>query len=391
MIDKLWYLNWIINNMISKSEYYNETSVESFIFSYGFKNEKIANKEVISLNVNHQKYKNNKLTISYNPLDFGRLITEINLENYTQFILQTNDNLLVKINKFKEYNEINLISMGQIILEFKDEYISNNKFVRILDNKKFYFEDNKEILFVKEMKNKFIAKLKPTKNLNNNFITLDVETYIKDSILIVYCISIFDGIKPKSFFLDDYRNVEELIITALKSIMIRKYNSFNVYIHNMAKFDIIFLLKYLVKLGSVNPVIHNDRIICINFNFGKDNEYQIQFRDSYLILLTSLMKLCKSFSIKMENSKSVFPHFFVNENNLDYIGEIPDIKYFNNISLDNYNNYKSKFLNWNLKKEAIKYCELDCISLHQVITKFAEMIFFFWFIFKKCSSLSNSS
>jgi hypothetical protein len=47
----------------------------------------------------------------------------------------------------------------------------------------------------------------------------------------------------------------------------------------------------------------------------------------------------------MENSKSFFPHFFVNENNLDYIGEIPDIKYFNNISLDNYNNYKSKFLN----------------------------------------------
>lgn len=36
--DKSWYFSWIINNMIYKSEYYNETPVKSFIFSYGFKN-----------------------------------------------------------------------------------------------------------------------------------------------------------------------------------------------------------------------------------------------------------------------------------------------------------------------------------------------------------------
>lgn len=156
--------------------------------------------------------------------------------------------------------------------------------------------------------------------------------------------------------------------------MIRKYNRSNVYIHNMAKFDIIFLLKYLVKLGSVQPIIHNDRIICINFNFGKNGEYQLQFRDSYLLLLNSLMKLCKAF--KVENAKSIFPHFFVNENNLDYIGEVPDIKYFMDIKLADYNKYEANFNgNWNLKNEAIKYCELDCISLHQVIYKFTDMIY----------------
>jgi hypothetical protein len=193
------------------------------------------------------------------------------------------------------------------------------------------------------MKSKFISKLSQIKNLNNKFITLDVETYIKDSVLIVYCISIYDGKNISSYFLSDFNNSEELIITALNSILIRKYNGYNVYIHNLAKFDIIFLLKYLVKLGSVNPVIHNDRIISINFNYGKNNEYQIQFRDSYLLLLNPLAKLCKSFNV--ENPKSIFPYFFVNENNLNYIGEVPDIKYFNKLKLKDYNEYKGLFNN----------------------------------------------
>jgi hypothetical protein len=372
--DKDWYINWIINNMILKSEYYNETAIESFIFSYGFKNEKISTKEIIKTNLNIQNYKNNKLVISYNPLDFGKLISEIRIENYTQFILQNIGNILVKINQFEKYNEVSLISGGNTILNFKDEWISENKFVRILDNKKFYFENNLETLFTKEIKGKFISKLSGTKNLKNEFITLDIETFIKDSILTPYCVCIYDGKTKSSFYLSDYTNVRELIITALKSIMIRKYNGYNVYMHNMAKFDIIFLLKYLIELGTVQPRIHNGRIINIDLKFGKSNKYQLQFRDSYLLLLSSLDKLCKSFTVV--NTKIVFPIFFVKEDNLNYIGKVPKIKYFKNISEKDYASYKSNFNNnWNLKNEAVKYCNLDCISLHQVMTKFTGMIF----------------
>jgi hypothetical protein len=324
-----------------KSEYYNETQITDFVFSYGFKEGIAPIKEKFKTDVNLQNYKNNNLVISYNPLDFGIPISENKFENYTQFILQTNDNLLVKINKFDDYNQVEYISGGNTILDFKDEFISENKFMRILDNKKFYFENNQQILFLKEMKTKFISKLKPSKNFSDNFITFDIETYVKDSILIVFCISIFDGNIKKTFFLKDYRNPEELIITALKSIMLRKYNGFNVYIHNLAKFDIIFLLKYLVELGSVQPIIHNGRIISINLNYGKNNEYQLHFRDSYLILLASLSKLCRSFNV--ENSKSIFPYNFVNENNLDYFGEVPDYKYFSKVSKSRYNEYRSNF------------------------------------------------
>jgi hypothetical protein len=115
--DKDWYFTWIINNMILKSEYYNETSIVSFLFSYGFKNEKLFEKETINSNVNFQKYENNKLVISYNPLDYGKLILKNEFEDYTQFILQTRENLLVKISKFEEYNEVELVLGGESILK----------------------------------------------------------------------------------------------------------------------------------------------------------------------------------------------------------------------------------------------------------------------------------
>lgn len=135
-----------------------------------------------------------------------------------------------------------------------------------------------------------------------------------------------------------------MLLSALKSILIRKYNGYNIYIHNMAKFDIIFLFKHLIELGNVTPIIHNGRIISINLNYGKNLEYRLQFKDSYLILLASLIKLTKGFIT--EKQKSIFPYLFVNETKLDYIGNVPDFKEFDNkISFNEYNNYKSNFNN----------------------------------------------
>ena len=74
--------------------------------------------------------------------------------------------------------------------------------------------------------------------------------------------------------------------------------------------------------------------------------------------------------------KGIFPYSFVNKDNLNYIGDVPVLDYFDNVSLEDYNNYYKDFnSNWNLKNEAIKYCELDCISLFQVIETFGKLIF----------------
>ena len=112
----------------------------------------------------------------------------------------------------------------------------------------------------------------------------------------------------------------------------------------MAKFDIIFLLKYLVKIATINPVIHNGRIISLTIDQGKNNEYLLEFKDSYLILINNLRKLSETF--KVENIKSIFPHFFVDKNNLDYIGSVPNINYFDDkVTKEEYLEYYAQYNN----------------------------------------------
>jgi hypothetical protein len=38
--DKSWYMNFILKHIIDKEEFYTESQIESFLFSYGFLNKK---------------------------------------------------------------------------------------------------------------------------------------------------------------------------------------------------------------------------------------------------------------------------------------------------------------------------------------------------------------
>lgn len=120
-----------------------------------------------------------------------------------------------------------------------------------------------------------------------------------------------------------------MIIKAIKDIMIKKYDNYQVYIHNLAKFDGIFLLKILTELGEIKPIIHHKDLISIGF---KSNNFNITFKDSLQMLIVSLRNLAKTFGV--DTQKGIFPYNFVNENNLDYIGKVPDFKFFDNISID---------------------------------------------------------
>lgn len=107
---------------------------------------------------------------------------------------------------------------------------------------------------------------------------------------------------------------------------------------------------------------HKGRIISSKFSlFGSPKGYEVTFMDYLLLLPSSLRAFCKSFSV--ENPKSYFPHLL---NNINYQGSVPLIKYFKGISPDEYKEYKDSFDDkiWYFKREAQKYCEIDCISLY---------------------------
>ena len=206
----------------------------------------------------------------------------------------------------------------------------------------------------------------------------------------------------------DYKNHEELLKDAILSLLKPKYSGYNVYIHNLSNFDGIFLLKTLAELLdsekykiSVTPVLRDGSFISIKIKFDK---YSISFRDSYLLLPISLRELSSQF--KVEHPKTIFPHNFLNDkfnpnlksqNDLNYVGPVPALNYFGDLStnenvksiVENYSNFLegylksadegpeivNKFNNWSLKKESIKYCLQDCVSLYEVLEKFNEQIF----------------
>jgi hypothetical protein len=168
---------------------------------------------------------NKNIAISYNHLDHGKILIEKNYIDFNEFILENIEKVKIIFKKFSNFNEITYLLKNESI-EFIDRYISENKFVRIIKNKKFYYENNKLILFIKELKLKFIAKLNTSKSITDNFLTLDIETYKEDDgTLIIFCICIFDGLKNNYFYISDFKNSEQLIIAALKSIMQRKYHN----------------------------------------------------------------------------------------------------------------------------------------------------------------------
>lgn len=108
----------------------------------------------------------------------------------------------------------------------------------------------------------------------------------------------------------------------------------------------------------------------------KFDRAEIVIKDSLLILYGPLAKLAKSFNLEV--GKDIFPYDFVSLDNLDYIGPVPDYKYFDStkVSLDDYLDYKSRFKDnkWCLRTELENYCVNDCKVLYHIVEAFNNLI-----------------
>src|ERR1700692_1673194 len=366
---------------------YKTLAIIKLVFSYKIIETDNKNSKIDSFNIKNIKLPTFKF-YGYNlplTLDFKKWGTQISYSNNEYIIKRTNSDLFYNITVEPLFNIIKIIdSDNMIILTFKDvkdiNSQDNSTFTRIINNQTYHINNGELIVKTLKKSNNLLTKLNKDKNLMNKFITLDIETQTINNIMSPYSICFYDGKKVKSFYLTDYKDSNEMLKVCINSLLIRKYTGYKIYVHNLSNFDGIFLLKVLSQIDNIHiyPTIKDGKMINIKLTYDGINQYNISFRDSYLMLPSSLSKLTKQFNV---SNKTLFPYNFINDKfnkniNLNYIGKVPAIKYFINLTLDQYIEYKQNFINnWSLKDETINYCSTNCISLYQVIEKFNNLIF----------------
>jgi hypothetical protein len=366
-----------------KSEDYNAKSITHIILQYHINNSinrnikpKLSNK-ISVLKTPKFSFLGYKLPLTTDLTKWGLVLSDINNK---LLIEKESTRFTYHITKETLKHIVKVYFNDKIILNFEDFLGSSFiNFERVVGNH-FYKIRNGEVVLKKLVrKTKFLEVIKLDKSISNKFITMDIETRNVDGILIPYCISYFDGVKSTSLYLSDYQNEVEMLVSAIRSIKTYIYSGYKIYLHNLSNFDGIFLFKILSDIPGSNliPVIKDGKMISLTLSWRTNSTtnkiYNIEFRDSLLMLPNSLNKLARAFNVE---DKAIFPYSFVNEVPLDYVGPVPSIKYFADLNLKDYHLYKSNYLNtWNLREETIKYCEQDCRTLWFIIDKFNELIF----------------
>lgn len=327
---------------------YSNAPIKSLIISYGIRKGAIqVQKSLLPLAETHfHIYYNHKLPIVTKIEEYGDILNQNG--DITIISLRNRKGEILIIKREENMNNIQFFKNGKMMYEWTDHIKEDGSLTREIGKTTIFWKDG-EIIWTKILKvSKPISKKKTSSNLKELFLTMDIETISNNinnnnSILSPYLLCWYDGKRDKkhSYFVESNLNIGGIIKKMMIDICIRKYKNHKIYIHNFSKFDAIFLIKYLVELGTCKPIIHKGKIISFKFkpNWKKDFGY-ITFLDSYLLLESSLKNLSTSFNI--DSPKGIFPVLF---NDINYRGEIPDFKYFKGVQINEYLAFKEQFIN----------------------------------------------
>jgi hypothetical protein len=264
----------------------------------------------------------------------------------------------------------------KILLQFKDFLIieagkkpSLNSFKRIIDNKTFVYEEGDLLYFEEKFNDGFMSKgSKPLSiknkykekafisNVLNKFLTLDIETRVLiNNTLDPISISSYDGKTFRTSYILDHLNSGDMITKFITNIY-ELYAKENLicYIHNLSNFDGVFLMKHLSHFKEKLNIIYRDgKIIQLVINEmvmieGKKVKQSLTFYDSLLLLPGKLDKLSKSFGV---TNKGSFDMELLADPNLDLEA---------------------------IRDELVKYNQLDCKVLHEIISKFRVEMYYMY-------------
>lgn len=150
--------------------------------------------------------------------------------------------------------------------------------------------------------------------------------------------------------------------------------------HNMKGYDGVFLLEYLLNHGlRPQKIIYNGtKIMYMHVQRGLN----MRIIDSLNFLPMSLRSLPETLDLT-ELKKGYFPHFFNTGENQQYVGPIPDVKYYGADQMKPED--RASFLLWHeeqtsqnvefdFRKEMLEYCISDVDILRQACLKFRQLI-----------------
>ena len=197
-------------------------------------------------------------------MDIKKYGTIIHYDSQNQVTLvQITDLTLAKIKSVDNGYDVQILKKGIVLLNYKDRWVNENKFTRQIGENIFTFSREGIMdLFTVFKPTRYIKRVKTNKKINKKVLVLDMETYLdaNTSLQIPYLISYYDGEAYNSFYLTDYNSPSHMIKACISSLLQTKYNKHKVYIHNLANFDGIFLLKNLVSLGDVKVIMNKGSV-----------------------------------------------------------------------------------------------------------------------------------
>lgn len=274
--------------------------------------------------------------------------------------------ILINNGKTSRLNVIGSDRLGKkAMLYMKDKHVAPfiYKHMTVNDEKKF------------DREKKFMLEPQNLTNIKYNIVGVlgyDLETYNDDDNMATpYAAGVYGhiGNTVVKLYFYGWDCVKQLVkyfkkistpLNYKKTKSNKKIPNIHVYGFNNSNFDNLLIYRDVYKIDSnIKSIIAGNSIKEIRYN-------NIRILDLRCYYVGSLDTLADDF--KLEISKGVFPYDFVTKNNLDYIGSVPDVKYWK--SQADYDEYvKKNGLTFNMKEYTLEYLALDCELTYKIACK----------------------
>ena len=177
---------------------------------------------------------------------------------------------------------------------------------------------------------------------------------------------------------DCIKKFVDYVFKDLALLVDKKKGTIYLFAHNARGYDNHFLYRELISKNYQGMQVYMSGRKILELELGN-----VKMLDSLSFLLMPLSKLPEALGLDVSLKKGTFPHLFNSTKNYNYIGSIPDLKYYclktmKRKDADELRKWHEEQTNsgytFDFKNELINYCKNDVEILKQAVLKFQEII-----------------